>query len=415
MAVALQRRLHVRGLRGAWSRTTASTACGWRRAGRRRPRDPRRHAAEASPASTSASACAPRATACRSSCSPRAARRSTRWSACKLGADDYVTKPFSFMELLARVEARAAPRPRRRAGGDANGEAARIRRRHRRLHPPRGAPRAAAPSTSPPREFRLLDFFVEHRGEVVTRDQLLDAVWGYDRRSRSRAPSTSTSPSCARRSRTTPTTPATSSPCTAWATSSSADPSRHPRASAQSATAPIVAALALPALEVIAPPLDRSTGRRGSRAPMGATIIQRVEEQDSRESTMPRATVKYGFEWKLFAWAGRLAQQRTGANRCFLFLPGPDGAGGGRSSARTRATTTSPLGSRSWRHGTVGSSTTPSTPPSTPTWSGGASTSMPSSGLPASPSAAGPGLRGRPDRLPRVVECDVLKTVRVKE
>ena len=31
------------------------------------------------------------------------------------------------------------------------------------------------------REFRLLKYFIEHRGEVVTRDQLLDAVWGYDR------------------------------------------------------------------------------------------------------------------------------------------------------------------------------------------------------------------------------------------
>ena len=94
----------------------------------------------------------------------------------KLGADDYVTKPFSFMELMARVEAvlrRASPgqgdqRPIHQFGDmvvDLN--------RHE-------ATREGRPVDLTPREFRLLGYFLEHQGEVVTREQLLDAVWGYD-------------------------------------------------------------------------------------------------------------------------------------------------------------------------------------------------------------------------------------------
>jgi DNA-binding response OmpR family regulator len=96
----------------------------------------------------------------------------------RLGADDYVTKPFSFLELLARLEAVT-----RRAGRDA-GERADgtdtfsfgsvcVDFAHH------DARRAGARIDLTPREFRLLAFFVQHRGEVVTRDQLLAAVWGY--------------------------------------------------------------------------------------------------------------------------------------------------------------------------------------------------------------------------------------------
>ena len=97
----------------------------------------------------------------------------------KLGADDYVTKPFSFLELFARAEAVL-----RRAGGGPDGrpealasyrfgEVAIDFRRHE-------ATRGGAPIDLSPREFRLLEHFVAHRGEVVTRDHLLDVVWGYD-------------------------------------------------------------------------------------------------------------------------------------------------------------------------------------------------------------------------------------------
>jgi len=100
----------------------------------------------------------------------------------ELGADDYVTKPFSFMELAARAEALL----RRTSGqlealhrGDLASEATQFGDvtidfdRHE-------ANKAGHPLSLTPREFRLLDFFVRHRGEVVTRDQLLDAVWGYN-------------------------------------------------------------------------------------------------------------------------------------------------------------------------------------------------------------------------------------------
>ncbi|MFN8092529.1 MAG: response regulator transcription factor [Vicinamibacteria bacterium] len=93
------------------------------------------------------------------------------------GADDYVTKPFSFLELLARVEAVL-----RRASGGRNGDGGldryvlgRVTLDFKRLE----ARRDEEEVELTPREFGLLRFFICHEGEVLSRDKLLDAVWGY--------------------------------------------------------------------------------------------------------------------------------------------------------------------------------------------------------------------------------------------
>jgi two-component system alkaline phosphatase synthesis response regulator PhoP len=93
----------------------------------------------------------------------------------KAGADDYVTKPFSFMELMARVEAVL-----RRAGA-AGPAASEVRFGDVAVDFVKcEATKAGRPVELSALELRLLQFFVEHRGEVLGRDQLLGAVWGYE-------------------------------------------------------------------------------------------------------------------------------------------------------------------------------------------------------------------------------------------
>jgi DNA-binding response OmpR family regulator len=93
----------------------------------------------------------------------------------KTGADDYVTKPFSFMELVARVEALL----RRTSKHIANLEQYQFGDVILNFKKNEATLGEEMLDLSP-REFKILKYFIEHQGEVVTRDQLLDAVWGYD-------------------------------------------------------------------------------------------------------------------------------------------------------------------------------------------------------------------------------------------
>lgn len=92
----------------------------------------------------------------------------------KLGADDYLVKPFEMAELMARIEAllRRAPAAPTAAGFRVGAVTIDFRRAE--------VTRDGRPLNLSAREFKLLRYFVEHRGATLSRDELLNEVWGYN-------------------------------------------------------------------------------------------------------------------------------------------------------------------------------------------------------------------------------------------
>jgi two-component system, OmpR family, alkaline phosphatase synthesis response regulator PhoP len=94
----------------------------------------------------------------------------------KLGADDYVVKPFEVAELLARIEARL-----RRPGARGATLPDRYRFGEVEIDFRRATvTRSGQPVELSAKEYQLLRYFIEHRDEVLSRNTLLDEVWGYD-------------------------------------------------------------------------------------------------------------------------------------------------------------------------------------------------------------------------------------------
>ena len=111
-----------------------------------------------------------------------------------LGANDYLSKPFSFDELVARVRVHV-----RRGRDAADGASLRIGERSLDLARRRAETEAGGIDLSD-REFRLLYHLAVHAGEIVSRERLLSEVWGATRSIRARTSSTSAFAGCARSS-----------------------------------------------------------------------------------------------------------------------------------------------------------------------------------------------------------------------
>ena len=91
----------------------------------------------------------------------------------RVGGDDYLTKPFAFGELLARLDALV-----RRLQADAGATLLAVGDLHMDVRS-RKVTRAGRAITLQPREFQLLEYLMRHVGQVVTRTMLLENVWDY--------------------------------------------------------------------------------------------------------------------------------------------------------------------------------------------------------------------------------------------
>lgn len=95
----------------------------------------------------------------------------------KIGADDYLVKPFEPIELLARMEALLRRSPPALPNNSADFyHFDQIRVDFRRAE----VKRNDVPVELLPKEYKLLCYLIEHRDTILSRDQLLDEVWGYD-------------------------------------------------------------------------------------------------------------------------------------------------------------------------------------------------------------------------------------------
>ena len=91
----------------------------------------------------------------------------------RAGGDDYLTKPYAYTELLARIEALARrPVPEEQTTRYTVGDLSLDRLSHK-------VARAGESILLQPREFRLLEYLMKHAGQVVTRTMLLENVWDY--------------------------------------------------------------------------------------------------------------------------------------------------------------------------------------------------------------------------------------------